>query len=320
MNAAVVHSFDTPPQFGTFADPVPEAGTQIITVIAAALNPLVRAQAAGKHYSSETRFPFVPGVDGVGRLADGSRVYFAFPQAPNGAMAERTAVREKLIVPVPEDLDDITAAALANPGMSSWAALTARAGLMPGETVLVNGATGSAGRLAVQIAKHLGAGRVVAAGRNQARLDALRALGADVTISLEQSDETLRQRFREEVGAGVDVVLDYLWGRSAEVFLSSLTGSGSGEAAPRLRYVQIGGASSPAISLPASVLRSSGLELLGSGLGSVSHVQLIAAIGMMLQAAVPAGLTVDTEAVPLSDVEDAWTRDTGEKRLVFTVG
>ena len=320
MNAVVVHSFDSPPQFGTFADPASEAGMQIVTVAAAALSPLVRAQASGKHYSSETRFPFVPGVDGVGRLGDGSRVYFAFPEAPNGAMAERTTVQDNYTVPVPDALDDVTAAALANPGMSSWAALTARAGLMQGETVLVNGATGSAGRLAVQIAKHLGAGRVVATGRNQARLDALRSLGADVTISLEQSDETLRQRFREEVSAGVDVVLDYLWGRSAEVFLSSLTGSGSGGAAPRIRYVQIGGAGGPVIPLPASVLRSSGLELLGSGLGSVSHAQLVAAIGAMLQAAIPAGLMIDTETAPLSDVETAWTRGTGEKRLVFTIG
>ena len=320
MNAAVVHSFDTPPQLGTFAAPVPEAGMQIITVTAAALSPLVRAQASGKHYSSETRFPFVPGVDGVGRRADGSRVYFAFPQAPNGAMAERTTVQDEYIVPVPQELDDVAAAALANPGMSSWAALTARARLVPGETVLVNGATGSAGRLAVQIAKHLGAGKVVATGRNPVRLDALRALGADVTISLEQSDETLRRQFREEAGAGIDVVLDYLWGHSAEVFFSALTGSGSGEAAPRLRYVQIGGAGGPVIAFPASVLRSSGLELLGSGLGSVSHAGLVAAIGAMLQAAVPAGLRIDTETAPLSDVEDAWTRDTGEKRLVFAVG
>ncbi len=320
MNAAIVHSFEAPPQFGTFTDPVPEAGTQLVTVTAAALSPLVRAQASGKHYSSKTRFPFVPGMDGIGRLEDGSRVYFAFPQAPNGAMAERTVVRDQLIVPVPKDLDDVTAAALANPGMSSWAALTARAKLVPGETVLVNGATGSAGRLAVQIAKHLGAGKVVATGRNSARLDALRALGADVTISLEQSDEALRRRFQEEVGAGVDVVLDYLWGHSAEVFFSALAGSGSGEAAPRLRYVQIGGAGGPVISFPASVLRSSGLELLGSGLGSVSHAGLVGAIGVMLQAAVPAGLTIDTEAMPLAEVEDAWTRDTGEKRLVLTVG
>lgn len=320
MNTAVVHSFDAPPQFGAFADPVPEAGTQLVTVTAAALSPLVKAQASGKHYSSETRFPFVPGVDGVGRITDGSRVYFAFPKAPNGAMAERTAVRDEFIVPVPDDLEDVTAAALANPGMSSWAALTMRAKLVRGETVLVNGATGSAGRLAVQIAKHLGAGKVVATGRNPARLDTLRALGADVTISLEQSDEALRRQFREEVGAGVDIVLDYLWGHSAEVFFSALTGSGSGEAAPRLRYVQIGGAGGLVIPFPASVLRSSGLELLGSGLGSVSHAGLVGTIGAMLQAAVPAGLTVDTEAVPLSDVGMAWTRGTGEKRLVFTVG
>jgi NADPH:quinone reductase-like Zn-dependent oxidoreductase len=319
MNAALVQSFDRPPEYGTFADPVAGPGETLVSVGAAALSPLVKGQASGRHYSSEAAFPFIPGVDGVGRLADGSRVYFAFPQRPFGAMAERAAVDDRLRVPVPPDLDDATAAAVANPGMSSWAALTARARLVPGETVLINGATGVSGRLAVQIAKHLGAKKVIATGRNPDRLDELPALGADVVIPLAQPAAELARRFRQEIGGGVDVILDYLWGPTAEQLIAAVAGHGSSRAEPRIRYVEIGAASGAAISLPGAALRSSGLELLGSGLGSCSHQELVAIIGALLDAVVPAKLRIATEVVPLSEVATAWTRDTGERRLVFAV-
>jgi NADPH:quinone reductase-like Zn-dependent oxidoreductase len=313
MRAAVVESFENPPRYGTFAEPAAGPGETLVTVRAAALSPLVKAQTAGKHYSSEAVFPFVPGVDGVGTLADGRRVYFAFPKRPFGAMAERAAVRDALWVPLPDDLDDAVAAAIANPGMSSWAALTARARLVPGETVLVNGATGAAGRLAVQIAKHLGAGKVIATGRNPARLEALPALGADVVLSLELPEAELVRRFRQEMGEGVDVVLDYLWGRSAEHLIAAVPGGG------RIRFVQIGAISGATIALPGAALRGSGLELLGSGLGSCSLEELVAAIGAMMQVVRSARLAIETETLPLADVEAGWTRDTGDRRLVFTL-
>ncbi len=315
MNAAVVRSFAAPPEFGTFDAPVPKPDESLIRVRAAALSPLVKAQASGKHYSSGV-VPFIPGADGVGVLEDGQRVCFAFPAAPYGAMAERVAVPNALHTALPDDLDDVAAAALANPGMSSWAALTLRAPLQPGETVLVNGATGSAGRLAVQIARHLGAGKVIATGRNAARL---RTLGADTAISLEMPDAELAEAFRRELRVGVDVILDYLWGPTAEMLIGAASGHGSREAMPRIRFVQIGSASGSAISLESAPLRSSGLELLGSGLGSASYDQLVSAIGEMLHAARPAGLHIDMEAVPLTDVSAAWTQGRGDKRLVFTL-
>lgn len=318
MKAAVVHNFDAPPHYADFDDPSAQPGEVIVTVRAAALSHLVRGQASGRHYSSRSTLPLVPGVDGVGTLPDGRRVYFAFPRSPYGAMAEKAPVPEGHYVPVPDDLGDVAAAAIANPGMSSWAALTARAKLAPGETVLINGATGVAGALAVRIARHLGAGRVIATGRNAARLAELPSMGADVVISLEQSEEELARRFREEM-ASVDVVLDYLWGKSAELLLTSAPGSIAGAQARRIRYVNIGAASGGTIPLPASALRSSGLELLGSGLGSVSNQALIALIGDLLNAARPANLSVEAEAVPLAEVESAWHRDTGDRRLVFTV-
>ncbi len=319
MNAAVVSSFEHPPRYEAFAEPIPDSDDTLITVHAAALSQLVKGQASGRHYSSAAQFPFIPGVDGVGTDSEGCRVYFAFPIAPYGSMAEQVAVRRKLCVPVPDDLDTVTAAALANPGMSSWAALTVRAKFVSGETVLINGATGSAGRLAIQIARHLGARKVIVTGRNQKSLESLGGLGADVLIPLDTPEDALIARFREEIGAGVHVILDYLWGKSAEQLIAAIAGHGSPDGEPRIRYVQIGNISGPTISLSGGVLRSSGLELIGSGLGSVSQEGLVTAIGAMLQAARAANFQIETEAVPLTDVETAWTKDTGNRRLVFTL-
>ena len=319
MNAAVVNRYDAPPVYAQVADPTAALDETMVTMSAVGLSQLVRAQAAGKHYSSQGKLPFFPGNDGVGTTPDGRRVYFAFPRPPHGSMAERVPVPTANCVPVPDGLDDVMAAALANPGMSSWAALAERARLTAGEVVLINGATGTSGRLAVQIAKHLGAGRVIATGRNRAVLDALTAVGADAVVPLEGSADQVAQAFRTAFAAdgGVNVVLDYLWGPSAEQILAAIAAVNHGQ--PRVRFVQIGSVTGQTIAMPAAVLRSSGLELLGSGLGSVPTATLIGDIGRLLAAAGPAKLRVDVEPVPLSDVAAAWTRDAGQRRVVFTV-
>jgi NADPH:quinone reductase-like Zn-dependent oxidoreductase len=309
MKAAVVDNFSTPPRYADFPEPTPAPGQSLITVAAAALSQLVKAQAAGKHYSSGTVLPLVPGVDGVGRLGNGQRVYFAFPTAPFGAMAERTVVADAQCIPVPDDVDDVTAAAAANPGMSSWAALVERAQFVVGETVLIQGATGTSGRLAIQIAKHLGAKTVIATGRNAASIEPLSALGADITIPLDQPAEALTQAFRSAIkDHSVNIILDYLWGPPAERLLEALSGHGSGSGEPRIRYIQIGNIAGRTVNFPAEVLRSSGLELLGSGLGSVSNAGLLRSISGVLNAIVPGKLQIDAEPVPLADVSEAWTR------------
>lgn len=317
MKAAVVTSFEQSPRYGDFEEPLAQADEVMVSTRAAALSQLVRAQAAGKHYSSG-KPPMVPGADGVGVLDNGKRVYFAFPRGPVGAMAERVAVRAANIVELPDAVDDITAAAIANPGMSSWASLIERAGFQRGETVLINGANGASGRLAIQIAKHLGASRVIATGRNPNCAEELRALGADNFIALQQDSTALTARFREEIARGVDVVLDYLWGPSAEAFLNSATGHGSSEAAPRIRFVNIGSLGGTASSINASTLRSSGLELLGSGLGSLSHAALIRSINSLMQVINSAGLKIDAQAQSLVDVEHVWS-EASSARVVFTV-
>jgi NADPH:quinone reductase-like Zn-dependent oxidoreductase len=317
MKAAIVRGAGQTPVYADFADPIPVSGENRITVTAAAISHVVKSRASGAHYSSSGRFPFIVGIDGVGRLDDGRRVYFVMPRAPYGSMAEQTVVPSAQCLPLPDELDDVTAAAIANPGMSSWAAYVERARLEPGETVLVNGATGTAGRLAVQIAKHLGARKVIATGRNADALRSLAALGADVTIPLIENEEALEDSFKKQFAEGVNVVVDYLWGKSAERLLIAAAKAGA-EAVP-IRFVQIGSVGGPNITLPSAVLRSSAIELMGSGINSIARERFVSAIAGVLQAAVPGGFKIAAKPVPLADAERAWSEDDSTRRTVFTV-
>lgn len=318
MKAALVKAAGTLPVYADFTDTVAAEGTVRVKVAASALSHVTKSRASGKHYSSSATFPFVAGVDGTGTLEDGTRVYFVFPEAPFGAMAEYSVVNKARCIPLPAALDDATAAAIAIPGMSSWVALVERAKLVKGETVLINGATGVSGRLAVQIAKHLGAAKVIATGRNAQALQSLQALGADVTISLAQDDDALRAEFRTQFKAGVGVVLDYVWGRSAELLLAGAA-QGAPDAVP-IRFVQIGAISGADVTLPGAVLRSTAIELMGSGIGSVAMPRILDAIAQLLKAAVPGNFQIATNPVPLSEVEQHWKDDEMRERTVFMAG
>jgi NADPH2:quinone reductase len=318
MNAAVVESFAKPPRYGSFADPVAEGDEVLLQVEAAGMHPIVKALASGTHYGSTGALPFVPGVDGVGRLEDGTRVYFGVSRPPYGTFAERAVTNSALMVRLPDGLDSVTAAGIANPGMSSWVALQVRAQFRSGESVLIVGATGAAGQLAVQIAKRLGARRVIAAGRNAEALAAARELGADAVISLELPRENLVAAFRREiVEHGVDVVLDYLWGAPAEAVLAAIAQKGLSHAAPRIRFVQIGQSAGATITLAAASLRSSGVELLGSGFGSASMQEIFAALAEFFRQAAKTPFATKVEAVPLRDVESLWNAPERGARLVF---
>ena len=321
MRAAIVDSFEHGPRFGDFAEPEAQGDEVVVTVTAAALSNLVKAQAAGKHYSSGKQLPFVPGNDGVGHTAEGQRVYFLGPRTPFGSMAERTVVPSTKLLPLPYAIDDVTAAALGNPGLASWGALLGRARLQAGETVLVNGATGVSGRQAVQVARYLGAKKVIATGRNGAALEKLLSLGADEVISLEQSADELRASVRKAMHAdgGIQVILDYLWGRTAEVILEALGGHGSSEGEPPVRFVQIGSAAGALIQFSAQWLRSSGVVMLGSGLGSLSSKAILDALRTMYDAYGRGGFTIETEAIPLAQVVDAWGKTESGRRTVFTL-
>jgi NADPH:quinone reductase-like Zn-dependent oxidoreductase len=316
MKAAVVWEVGKSPIYSEFEEPIPHEDEVCVHVTASALTNFTKVRAAGKHFSFATRPPFIVGIDGVGKLDDGRRVYFLFPRVPFGGMAERAIVHTSHCIDVPDGVDDITLAAIADPGMAAWAALEARAKLMPGETVLVNGATGSAGRMAVQIAKHLGAKKVVATGRNRETLDALLSIGADEVIPLDHDGNASKDGLREQFEQGIDVVLDYLWGASAEQILAAASAA---KGITPIRFVQIGTTSAPDITLPGAVLRSSAIQMMGSGIGSVALEDIILILSKLMQAASEVGFHIMTREFPLSRIEEAWSAESTSPRSVLTM-
>jgi NADPH:quinone reductase-like Zn-dependent oxidoreductase len=301
MKAAVVSAFGRPPEYGDFREPEAGDGEAIINVSVAPLSPIVRGLAAGKHYASGAIAGFVPGVDGVGTDREGRRVYFLFPKAPFGSMGEMSLVSADMVVPIPDNISDVRAAAVTTGGLAAWVALTRRAPIQPGSTVLVNGATGAAGGMAVQIARHFGASRIIAVGRSRERLS---GLNVEVRIPLDDdADDVMRAEFDR----GVDVVLDFVWGEPATRVLTAATknrGGRNGE--PRLRYVQLGTVAGDEISLRGDQLRSSGLEILGSGIGSVAVSELLAGARELIDATQQAGFDAPVTTLPLSAIGHAW--------------
>ncbi len=319
MKAAVLHRLGDTPRFDDFVDPHAAQGEVLINVRAASLKNSDKMMASGTHYDSHAELPVVCGNDGVGLLEDGTRVFCGGPRPPFGMMAERTVVSRIRCMPVPENLSDEVAAALPNPTLSSWLPLVWRAAMKQGETVLVLGATGVAGKLAVQIAKHLGAGRVVAAGRNRDVLESLHELGAEATISLELPDAKLRDAFLQEAESShIDIVLDYLWGHPTEVLLDALTGHDTLGVSSRVRLIEIGEMAGPAIRLPAAALRSSAVEIYGSGGGGIVPPKAIfEAIPQVWSLAAQGKLRIDIEKVPLADVGKVWRHDSKGRRVVL---
>jgi len=323
MKAAIIAAPGTSPIFGEFREPTATPGAELITVSASALSQFSKSRSVGTHYSSEHAFPAVAGADGVGRAEDGRRVYFVLPEAPFGALAEKCIVRAKQCVELPDNLDDATAAAIANPGMSAWAALVERAALQPGETVLVNGATGSAGRLAVQLAKYLGAGKVIATGRNEGELQELLSLGADAVIPFALGTQNplgakhYEQALQEVFSGGINVVVDYLWGESAKAVIVAI--AKTVEDATPVRFVHVGGASGEEeISLPGAALRSSAIQLMGSGVKSVPFPKLLGSIKSVFEAVGPARLQIATQTMYLSEIEEAW-KAPSKPRIVIAI-
>lgn len=316
MRAAVLHTLGRPPRCEEFAEPIAGDGEAIVRVRAAALKPVDKQIASGAHYASPRALPVVCGMDGVGVLDDGTRVFFGGARAPYGAMAERTVVRRAFCFPVPDGLDDRTAAAIPNPGVSAWLTLAHRAKLVRGENVLILGATGVTGGLAVKIAKILGAARVVAAGRNPTRLNSLRENGADAVLQLDAPAQELAAAFAREAGqSGFQVVIDYVWGAPTEAFLAAITRKEFAAITTETRLVQVGESAGPTIALPAAVLRSTPLTILGTA-GLPPREVLAEALQQVMTLAAGGELRVETEQVSLEEIERAWERDADGRRIV----
>lgn len=317
MDAAVLHAFGKPPRCEAFPEPVAGDGEALVRVLAASLKPVDKQLASGAHYASSRPLPIVCGTDGVGYLDSGQRVFFGGCRPPYGAMAQRTVAPRVFTFAVPEGISNETAAALVNPGVSAWLSLTFRAKLVPGESVLILGATGVAGKLAIQIAKLLGAGRVIAAGRDQEALRALRELGADATLCLGVPVEQLRESFIEAAEAnGFQVVIDFVWGPPAEAFFSAITRKDFAAIGSETRFIQVGESAGPAVSLRAAALRSAPLTIAGT-CGIPPREVLADALERVMAYAASGRLRVATECVPLAEIENAWQRDPRGRRFVI---
>lgn len=320
MKAAVMYQPGQMPRYVTdYAEPV-AAGREevVITMKAAAIKHIDKSRAGGEHYSTRGSRPGakVVGGDGVGLLPNGARVF----ALGNGMIAERAVIEKDRMIRVPEGVDDATAAALPNAVAGSAMALLFRAKMKKGETVLINGATGFTGKIAVQVAKYYGAKTVIVTGRNEATLAELKQLGADQALSLRQEDTGLIAQIKAiHQATPIDVIIDYLWGHSAELVLSAL--AGQGRFTHRVRFVSIGSITGDKIQLSAEILRSTDLHLSGSGLGSWTQPEMRklfrSIVPRMFRLAARHRLQVDTATVRLEDMETLWDQAVPDgKRLV----
>ena len=279
MKAAVIHKFGDIPQFQDFPDPIVDNDDILVDVKAVVLENFDKITASGKHYASKRMFPKFPAIVGhigIGSIADGTLIAFGGIKPPYGTMAEKALVPQqykKYMTQVPDGVDLSVAAALPTAALTSFLPLKWGAKLQKDETVLINGATGVSGKVAVQLAKILGAGRIIGTGRNDEGLHAVKQLGADAVIDLQQSDEQIMEAFTKEAGKGYDIVLDFLWGHPSELFLKTLVPKEAAFATHRTRFIQIGAAADSTISLNAETLRTSGLEMTGAGNISSEVVQ-----------------------------------------------
>jgi NADPH:quinone reductase-like Zn-dependent oxidoreductase len=320
MFAAVVRSFDHPPRFEELAAPQAQDPDEVgVDVLAAALHPRVRATADGSHYENTGELPLIPGIDGVGRTDDGALVYFVLPDTLMGSMAQRAVIDRRRSAVLPDGVDPVVIAAAMNPAMSSWIALRRRIAFAPGASVLVLGATGNAGQMAVQIAKHLGARHVIAAGRNPQRLAQLEAVGADVVVALGGDADAADAALGAAAdAAGVDVVIDYLWGTATQRAIPAILQRRSDRGRP-LTWVQIGSMAGLELNLPSEWLRAARLDIVGSGQGSVSTGEIVAELPALAAHVSAGGYAIDAAPIPLSEVEAAWsTRGRSGERVVFT--
>lgn len=312
IQAAVLHGIGQIPRYERFPAPMAGDGEAVLTVKAAALKPSDLLMAAGVHYAPES-FPQVVGLDGIGELDDGTRVGFFGPQRPYGGMAQRVLSRQGVWLPVRDDADDVTAAALLNSGMAAWKSVIWEGRTEPGQSVLVMGATGTSGRIAARLAAARGA-RVTAAGRNQRVLDELLARGAQTLIRVDRGHDELVSAIAET--GPYDLIIDYLWGAPTEAVFDVLIHLG--RPADRIRYLQVGMSAGAKAALPAMTLRAAPVELVGSGAdGPATLTDAAIAFDGLLQQAIQGQISIDAAAVPLADVEKTWSEPDSGRRVVF---
>lgn len=309
MEAAVLREYGSDPEFGEFEEPSAD-GLALVDVAVAGLNPVDQTIASGRFPGREPPLPSVPGLEGIG-VAEGRRVYFDTPVAPFGSLGERTLVEREELIEVPDGVANGLAVSFGISGLAAWLALTWRAELREGESVLVLGSSGVLGQIAVQGARLLGAGKVVAAARDTQSLEHARhELGADAVVEL-AGEGDLSERFKEAGGGGFDVVVDPLWGEPALAALGALNVEG--------RLVQIGNSAGESIELPTRAFRNQLGRIVGHTNFKASRRLKREAFTAMCEHALAGELRVETEGVPLRDVGEAWNRKSPHRKLVIEV-
>lgn len=309
MKAAVITSSDDAPTYRDFAEPPVAEGNQLVDLVGAGIHQIVRSLATGHHYGSAREYPMIPGVDAVARTAEGELIYTGFTTAPYGTLAERISVPGGL--PLPADADPVRVAGGMNPGMSSWLPLDARRRELGGDrglgTVLVVGATGMSGLLAVQNARLLGAERVVGVGRSAIGLARAREFGAAATAALTGDGMADTAAIASALdGEAPTLVLDFLWGAPTEAVFRALGRSGLAEDDADISYVQIGAMAGPDAALPGALLRSRHLRVHGSGAGSQPLAEVMAQLPVYMGHLASGAVTAPVRALPLSRIGEAW--------------
>lgn len=303
VRAAEIRTPGRPPVVVDRAPPVPRPGEVLVDVAAAPITPLDLLCATGTSYFGTPRTPYVPGVQGVGTV-DGTTVWFptaAGMEAGDGSMTAVAAVPSSDLVALPADADPVLVAALGLSAVAAHMALTWRGALAPGEQVVVLGAGGVVGQVAVQLARSAGARRVVAGARSPAAQQRAADAGADAVVVLDTDDvDELAQRFAAASDGPVDLVLDPLFGAAAAAAARTLRPGG--------RLVNLGGSASETCPIDSSTLRSRSLRLLGYTNNELTGEQRAAALTAVVEHATRGGLTVAHENVPLDDAPAAWQR------------
>jgi NADPH:quinone reductase len=325
VRAAAIKAYGEPPIVEDRPEPTSTEGV-LVAVSAAPVTPLDVLCASGTSYFGEPPLPYVPGVQGVGHVLAGSampagtRVWFsttAGMRPGDGSMAEQVVVPESELVALPDGVGDVEVAALGLSSVAAWMCLTWRGALQPGEQVLVLGAGGVVGQVAVQAAHLLGAGRVVAACRSAHAQERARGCGADAVVPLTEGDdpETLRARLAEACDGPVDLVIDPLFGVPATAAAALLGRRG--------RLVNLGSSAGDTATFRSSNLRSHTASVLGYTNNDISNGQRAQALLDVLGHAARDGLAVSHEPVPLDEVADGWGRQaagTARDRVVVRIG
>ena len=282
---------------------VDEPGGDTIEVLAAPINPIDLAVSRGILATGHPELPYVPGCEGVGRTADGRTVWIfggSLGRTSNGAMAERAAIGDAFAIDVPEGADPAVAAGLGIAGLAGWLPFAWRAPLEGGEDVLVLGATGSVGLVAVQTAKLLGAARVVAAGRSAEGLERAVQVGADATVRIDEVDDLVAAFKKAFDGNGPSYVFDPLWGEPAAAAVQA--------AVPWSTVVNLGQSAGATSELASAAVRFKSLSILGHTNFAVPHEELAEHYRRLVAHAVAGEIRLDVERVPLDAAADAWRR------------